>query len=123
MKRFTIFSGVLSFGVLVAWMIFQGTPAPKPSSAGSNDAPIQVYDATGEMLKAIHAGDGYVVPVTGAEETVPVYDATGEMLKAIHAGDGYVAPVTGADTNPIPVYDATGEMLKAIHAGDGYVAP
>lgn len=110
MKRFTIITSLLSVSALLVWGFLQMVLAPKTSSAAV--APAPVYDATGEMLKAIHAGDGYVVPVTGAEEKIaPVYDATGEMLKAVHAGDGYVAPATRI----VPVYDATGAMLKAIN--------
>jgi len=64
------------------------------SSAKKYDnTPINVYDATGTMLKAIHGGDGY--------QAVRVYDATGAMLKAVHGGDGY---------QTAPVYDATGAM-------------
>ena len=93
MKRFTVLTALFSFSVLALWAVSQ--PALEPTSS----APIAVYDATGEMLKAIHAGD----PVAIA----PVYDATGAMLAAIH-------PDTKVTT--VPAYDATGAMLKAINA-------
>jgi len=132
MKRFTVFTSILSVGVLAAWVFVHAAPAPKsPSAVANNNA--TVYDATGEMLK--HTGDGLAVPVTGADaKIVPVYDATGAMLEAInpnkkaitvpaydatgemlkHTGEGLAVPVTGADAKIIPVYDATGAMLDAI---------
>jgi hypothetical protein len=132
MKRFTVFTSILSVGVLAIWAFVH--TAPKSSSAvANNSAPAPVYDATGEMLK--HTGDGLAVPVTGANgKIVPVYDATGAMLDAInpnkevitvpaydatgemlkHTGEGLAVPVTGANGKIVPVYDATGAMLDAI---------
>ena len=109
MKRFTVFTSILSVSALLVWAILQVTPALKTSSTAANDnAPsAPVYDATGEMLKAIHAGDAQlVVPVTGAEARIaPVYDATGAMLEALNPDKKVIT---------VPAYDATGAMLEAI---------
>ena len=107
MKRFTVLTTLFSISALVAWAVSQAVPAPKIASAAKYDnAPAPVYDATGEMLKAIHAGDNYQpVPVTGAA-IVPVYDSTGAMLEAINPEKKVVT---------LPVYDATGAMLEAIN--------
>jgi len=80
MKWFTVFTGILGLSLVAFWALFQVAPAPK-----YDNQPIPVYDATGEMLKAIHAGDRANVPVTGVESSIaPVYDATGAMLDAIN---------------------------------------
>jgi len=122
MKRFTVLTALFSISALALWAISQLAPAPKSASAAKYDnAPIPVYDATGAMLEAIHAGDRVaVVPMydsTGAMlaainpntkvTTVPAYDATGAMLQALNA------PAAGGKI--IPVYDATGAMLDAIN--------
>lgn len=109
MKRFTVFTSIFSISALLVWAVLQVVPASKSSSAKANDnAHVSVYDATGEMLKAVHAGDNQLmVPVTGSDAAIPpVYDATGAMLEAI-----------GPDRNvvTIPVYDATGAMQEAIN--------
>jgi hypothetical protein len=105
MKRFTVFTGILSVSLLAVWTITQFVPAPKASSALKAHGPAPVYDATGEMLKAIHAGDQANVPVTGAESRIaPVYDATGTMLDAINPDKKVITA---------PAYDATGAMLDA----------
>ena len=115
MKRFTVLTALFSVSVFALWAVSQAAPEPKTS------APITVYDATGEMLKAIHAGDSVAIaPVydsTGAMldainpnskvTTVPAYDATGTMLQAINA--------QAAGGKIVPVYDATGAMLEAIN--------
>jgi len=108
MKRFTVFSGILSVSILAVWTITQFVPAPKASSAlKADNAPAPVYDATGEMLKAIHAGDQANIPVTGVESRLaPVYDATGAMLDAINSDE---------KVTTLPAYDATGAMLEAIN--------
>lgn len=126
MKRFTVFLSL--FSVLAFWAAFQTWFVREPSvTEDKGIAP--VYDATGEMLKAIHAGDGYVIPVTGAEERiVPVYDATGAMLEAINpskkvftfpAYDATGAMLDALNPNKpvitLPAYDATAAMLDAIH--------
>jgi hypothetical protein len=108
MKRFTVFSGILSVSLLAVWTITQFVPAPKNTSAlKADNAPAPVYDATGEMLKAIHAGDQANIPVSGVESRIaPVYDATGAMLDAINPNKKAVT---------IPAYDATGAMLDTIN--------
>ena len=110
MKRFTVFTSILGVSALLVWAILQVAPAPKTSSGAVNDnAPAApVYDATGEMLKAIHAGDNQMsVPVTGSEASIaPVYDATGAMLEAINPDKKVIT---------FPAYDATGAMLDAIN--------
>ena len=101
MKRFTVLTALLSVSVFAFWAISQ--PALEPTSS----APIAVYDATGEMLKAIHSGDKNLsVPVTGAA-IAPVYDSTGAMLEAINPNE---------QVTTVPAYDATGAMLQAINA-------
>jgi len=115
MKRFTVLTALFSISALAVWTFVQAAPAPRAS------APIPVYDATGEMLKAIHSGDSVAIaPVydsTGAMlaainpnnkvTTVPAYDATSAMLQAINA--------QAVGGKFIPVYDATGAMLEAIN--------
>ena len=115
MKRFTVLTTLFSISFLAIWAVSQAAPAPKSST------PIAVYDATGEMLKAIHSGDSVAIaPVydsTGAMlaainpnkqvTTVPAYDATGAMLAAINGKN--------AEVKIVPVYDATGAMLDAIN--------
>jgi hypothetical protein len=115
MKRFTVLTTLFSISALTVWAVFQAAPAPRTS------APIAVYDATGEMLKALHSGDSVAIaPVydsTGAMleainpdtkvTTVPAYDATGAMLNALNA--------QAAGGKIVPVYDATGAMLEAIN--------
>jgi hypothetical protein len=115
MKWFTVLTALFSVSVLALWAVSQAAPAPRTS------APIAVYDATGEMLKALHSGDRVAIaPVydsTGAMLdainpntkviTVPAYDATGAMLQALNA------PAAGGKI--VPVYDATGAMLDAIN--------
>jgi hypothetical protein len=122
MKRFTVLTALFSISALAVWAFAQVAPAPKSASAARYDnAPIPVYDATGEMLKAIHSGDRVTIaPVydaTGAMLaaidsnteviTVPAYDATGAMLQAINP--------QAAEVKIVPVYDATGAMLEAIN--------
>lgn len=116
MKRFTVLTAFFSISALAVWAFIQAAPAPK-----YDNTPIAVYDATGEMLKAIHAGDSVAIaPVydsTGAMleainpnkkvTTVPAYDATGAMLQSINP--------KAAEVQIIPVYDATGAMLDAIN--------
>jgi hypothetical protein len=108
MKRFTVFSGILSVSLLVFWAITQFAPASKNTSAlKADNGPVPVYDATGEMLKAIHAGDQANIPVTAVESRiVPVYDATGTMLDAINPDKKVIT---------VPAYDATGAMQDAIN--------
>jgi len=102
MKWFTVFTGILGLSLVAFWALFQVAPAPK-----YDNHPIPVYDATGEMLKAIHAGDRANVPVTGVESRIaPVYDATGAMLDAINPDKKVIT---------VPAYDATGAMLDAIN--------
>ncbi len=102
MKWFTVFTGILGLSLAAFWAFFQVAPAPK-----LDNHPIPVYDATGEMLKAVHAGDQANVPVTGVELRIaPVYDATGAMLEAINPTKKVVT---------VPAYDATGAMLEAIN--------
>ena len=115
MKRFTVLTALFSISALTLWAFVQAAPAPK-----YDNTPIAVYDATGEMLKAIHSGDkAAIAPVydaTGAMLaainpnklviTVPAYDATGAMLQAINP--------QAAEVKIVPVYDATGAMLDAI---------
>ena len=105
MKQFTVLTALFSVSILAVWVFFQ---ASQVSSANANDnAPVPVYDATGEMLKAIHSDDEVSVPVTGVEARIaPVYDATGAMLEAINPNE----KVTTS-----PAYDATGAMLEAIN--------
>lgn len=104
MKRFTVFLSL--FSVLAFWAAYQTWFFREPSVT-EDKAIAPVYDATGEMLNAIQAGDKYVVPVTGMEERiVPVYDATGAMLNAINPGKKDFT---------VPAYDATGAMLDAIN--------
>ena len=99
MKRFTVLTALFSFSMLALWAVSQAAPAPKSSSVAKYDNnPIAVYDATGEMLKAIHSGDRVVI--------APVYDSTGAMLEAIN-------PNTKVTT--VQAYDATGAMLDAIN--------
>jgi len=114
MKQFTVLTALFSISVLAVWAFTQVAPAPKSSN------PIVVYDATGEMLKAIHAGDRVAIaPVydsTGAMlaalnpnksvTTIPAYDATGAMLAAINPSK---------HVTTVPAYDATGAMLEAIN--------
>ncbi len=105
MKRFTVLTALFSISALAVWAFSQAAPAPKTKY---DNAPVPVYDATGEMLKAIHAGDNNpVVPVTG-NGIAPVYDSTGAMLEAINP--------KGTSVTIAPVYDATGAMLNAINA-------
>ena len=126
MKRFTVLTTLFSISALTVWAFFQALPAPK---AKYDNAPVPVYDATGAMLKAIHSGDEFLVPVTGADgKIVPVYDATGVMLAAINPNKKVITlpayDATGAMLNAInpnqkvvtlPAYDATGAMLDAIN--------
>jgi aminoglycoside phosphotransferase (APT) family kinase protein len=124
MKRFTVLTALFSISALAIWAFVQAAPEPKTS------APIAVYDATGAMLEAIHAGDAAALPVTGAEARIaPVYDATGAMLEAINPNEKVITvPAYDATAamleaiNPqraevkiVPVYDATGAMLDAIN--------
>ena len=104
MKQFTVLTALFSISALAVWAFVQVVPAPK---AKYDNAPIPVYDATGAMLKAIHAGDNLAVPVTGIEARIaPVYDATGAMLVAINPNK---------QVTTVPAYDATGAMLEAIN--------
>jgi hypothetical protein len=123
MKQFTVFTSLIGLSFLTLWAFFQADPAPK-----YDNHPIPVYDATGEMLKAVHAGDQANVPVTGVESRIaPVYDATGAMLEAINPNKEVVTvpaydataamlKATQPDTKvtTVPAYDATGKMLEAI---------
>jgi len=103
MKQFTVFVSILSLSLVALWSFFQAAPAPKKY----DNRPVRLYDATGEMLKAVHAGDQANVPVTGVESRIaPVYDATGAMLEAIKSDKKVVT---------VPAYDATGAMLNAIN--------
>lgn len=105
MKQFAVLTGLFSVSILAIWGFFQ---ASQVSSANANDnTPIKVYDATGEMLKAIRAGDNQLaVPVSGLDAAIaPVYDATGAMLEAINPDKKVIT---------VPAYDATGAMLDAI---------
>ena len=102
MKWFTVFTGILGLSLVAFWALFQVAPAPK-----YDNQPIPVYDATVEMLKAVHSGDQANVPVTGVESRIaPVYDATGAMLDAINPDK---------KVTTFPAYDATAAMLKAIN--------
>jgi hypothetical protein len=125
MKQFTVFTSILSLSLVALWVAFQAVPAPKTY----DNHPIPVYDATGEMLKAIHSGDEFSVPVTGAEAKIaPVYDATGAMLEALNPNKKVVtvpaydataamlrATQPDAKVITVPAYDATGAMLDAIN--------
>jgi hypothetical protein len=93
MKRFTVFTSILSVSLVTIWAFFQAVPAPKHT-----DSPIQVYDSTGAMLKALNPNTKVI--------TQPAYDATGAMLKAINPNTKASIP---------PVYDATGAMPDAIN--------
>ena len=105
MKRFTVVASIFSISVLAVWSFLQASPAYS-SKAKFDNTPVRVYDATGEMLKAIHAGDQMAVPVTGSETRIlPVYDATGAMLDAIDPSEKVLT---------VPAYDATGAMLDAM---------
>lgn len=107
MKRFTVVTAIFSLSLVAFWAISQTSASAlfSPKTKLSN-TPVQVYDATGEMLKAIHAGDA-AVPVTGVESRIaPVYDATGAMLDAINPEEKVVT---------VPAYDATGAMLDALN--------
>lgn len=99
MKRFTVLATLLSISIFAAWAVLFA--APKSSESKVRTVP--VYDATGVMLKAIHAGDNYkAIPVTGAPtRIVPVYDATRVMLDAINPNKKVIT---------LPAYDATGAM-------------
>ena len=122
MKRFTVLTTLFSISFLAIWAVSQAAPAPKSST------PIALYDATGEMLKAVHAGDNPALPVTGAA-IAPVYDSTGAMLAAINpnkqvatvpaydATGAMLQAINGksAEVKIVPVYDATGAMLDAIN--------
>ena len=129
MKQFTVLTAIFSVSLLAVWAFFQ-TSVVSSLNAKTDNSPIRVYDATGEMLKAVHAGDHDVaVPVSGSAAAIaPVYDATGAMLDALNPNEKVViAPVydaTGAmleaiDPNTkvttVPAYDATGAMLEAIN--------
>ena len=106
MKQFTVLTAVFSVSILAVWAVFQASLVSSPEAKNDN-TPINVYDATGEMLKAIHAGDNQlVVPVSGSDAAIaPVYDATGAMLDAINPNKKVAT---------FPAYDATGAMLEAI---------
>src|SRR5262245_26788428 len=71
MKQFTVLTALFSISALAVWAFIQAAPAPRSSD------PMAVYDAIGEMLKAIHAGDSVAI--------APVYDSTGAMLAAINS--------------------------------------
>lgn len=101
MKRFTVVASIFSISVLAVWSFLQASPAYS-SKAKFDNTPVRVYDATGEMLKAIHAGDQMAKSET---RILPVYDATGAMLEAINPDKRVVT---------IPAYDATRAMLDAI---------
>ena len=103
MKRFTVLAVLFSIGAAAAWAFFQASPAHK-----SDNTPVLVYDATGEMLKAINTQDDVAaIPVTGVDRKIaPVYDATGAMLNAISPNKKVIT---------VPAYDATGAMLDAIN--------
>lgn len=105
MKRFTIL--LVSFiGALAFLAVFQ-IRSDAGAEAKKAFVPAKVYDATGEMLKAIHAGDQMAAPVIGSETRIlPVYDATGAMLEAINPDKNVVT---------FPAYDATSAMLEAIN--------
>ena len=68
MKRFTVVASVFSISVLAVWSFLHVSTAYS-SKAKFDNTPMRVYDATGEMLKAIHAGDQMAVPVTGPTPT------------------------------------------------------
>ena len=106
MKQFTVLTALFSVSILAVWGFFQASQVSSPKAKNDN-TPIKVYDATGEMLKAMHAGDQANVPVTGVESRIaPVYDATGAMLDAINPDQKVITQ---------PAYDATGAMLEAIN--------
>jgi hypothetical protein len=107
MKRFTVTTAILGVSLVAFWAIFQTSALFSPWTKSSN-TPVQVYDATGEMLKAVHAGDNQLaVPVSGSDAAIaPVYDATGAMLEAINSNE---------KVTTLPAYDATGAMLDAIN--------
>ena len=107
MKQFTVLTAVFSVSILAVWGFFQASQVSSPKAKNDN-TPIKVYDATGEMLKAVHAGDNQLaVPVSGSDAAIaPVYDATGAMLDAINPNEKVVT---------FPAYDATGAMLDAIN--------
>ena len=105
MKRFTVLTAIFSVSLLVVWA-FSQTSVVSSLKAKSDNSPIRVYDATGEMLKAIQSGDQVAIPATGEEARIaPVYDATGAMLEAIDPREKVLT---------VPAYDATGAMLEAI---------
>lgn len=128
MKQFAVLTALFSVSILAIWGFFQ---ASQISSANANDnTPIKVYDATGEMLKAVHAGDNQLaLPVSGSDVAIaPVYDATGAMLDAINPNEkvttspaydatGAMLEAINPDKNliTVPTYDATGAMLDAIN--------
>ena len=106
MKRFTILLTSL-ICVLAFLAVFQAW-SDAQAEAKQVFVPAKVYDATSEMLKAVHAGDNQLmVPATGSDAAIaPVYDATGAMLEAINPDKKVVT---------FPAYDATGAMWEAIN--------
>jgi hypothetical protein len=97
MKRFTVFTSILSVSLVALWAFFQVAPAPVTRY---DNSPIRVYDSTGAMLEAIDAK-------SGDEQIAPVYDSTDAMLEAINPN--------AANVRTAPVYDSTGAMLDAIN--------
>ena len=98
MKRFTLILLTSLISVLAFLAVFQAWSGTRTEAKKSSDLP-RVYDATGEMLKAIN-------PKAEEVRIAPVYDATGAMLKAINPNK---------KVTTFPAYDATGAMLDAIN--------
>jgi len=118
MKRFMVFTVLLSVSILAVWGIFEAFAASSPGTKSDN-TPIQAQDQTDEMLKASHSV-GLPVPVTGTDMKVaPVFDSigavvsdpTGTMLNGNHSG--YMAvPVTVTDMKVAPVFDSSGAIVS-----------
>ena len=113
MKKFTVLTGLLSVTLLALWGIFQARSEVQAAAPEKYDnTPSLVYDATGEMLKVIQAGDDYrASSAAGAEVNTAwptVFDITGAAPGAINLERVDVT------TKSVIVYDATGAMLDAI---------
>ena len=105
MKRFILTTALFGISLVAFWAIFNNF-ALFSARAKHDNRPAPVYDATGEMLKAIQPGEQSSIPVTGAnQQTSPVYDATGAMLTAINPNKSVITH---------PAYDASAAMRDAI---------
>jgi len=118
MKRFMVFTVLLSVSILAVWGIFEAFAASSPGTKSDN-TPIQAHDETDEMLKASHSV-GLPVPATGADMKIaPVFDITGAVvsdptgtMENANHSVGMPVPVTGADMTVAPVFDSTGAVVS-----------